>query len=425
MNAQEQPTCRIDDFGLLPVVQPGSVAELGEAVRRAAAEGQAIYPVGGRTMLQLGLPPTRPGVAVDLRTLAQVIDYPVRDMTITVQAGITLARLAEILAAENQQLPIDVPRAERATLGGALATNCSGLRRLGYGTLRDYVIGISIVNDQGQEVKAGGRVVKNVAGYDFCKLHVGALGTLGIISQVTLKLKPRTEEQALLALRCESDAIVPLLDQIHASRSRPVCVELLNSTAVRALSAQAPAAPGARLPEAPWVVVVGFEDNRDSIAWQVQQLIRELPPGPTRGLDVWTGTTADWLWRTLVEFPTRPEAVLTFKANLLPRAAAEFCLRVDALPETVLLQGHVGSGILLGHVEGGLTLEGARAMLSTMQSAAAAAQGNIVLHRCPAAWKTTLPVWGQPRGDAWLMRRIKESLDPRRLFNPGRFVDGL
>ena len=119
---------------------------------------------------------------MDCRSLNRVIDYPARDMTITVQAGITIAELQTLLAAENQRLPVDVPHADRATLGGALAVNVSGPRRYGFGTLRDYVIGISTVNDEGQEVKAGGRVVKNVAGYDLCKLHIGALGTLGIIT---------------------------------------------------------------------------------------------------------------------------------------------------------------------------------------------------------------------------------------------------
>ena len=225
----EPLTCLIDDFGPLPVVPPSSVAEMGDFVRRAAAEGQAIYPVGGRTMLDYGLPPTRPGLVVDLRRLDRVIDYPARDMTITVQAGITVARLQEVLAGENQRLPVDVPCAEQATLGGALATNVSGPRRYGFGTLRDYVIGISVVNDEGQEVKAGGRVVKNVAGYDLCKLYIGALGTLGIISQVTLKLRPRPEEQALLTLGCSADDLEPLLDLLHHSRTRPVCLDVLNA----------------------------------------------------------------------------------------------------------------------------------------------------------------------------------------------------
>jgi glycolate dehydrogenase FAD-binding subunit len=204
--------CPIDGSAPMPLLRPGSALEMAEIVRRAAAAGQALYPVGGRTMLGLGMPPERTGWAVDTRALSAVIDYPARDMTITVEAGIPLARLQATLAAENQRLPIDVPQPESATLGGALATNASGPGRLGYGTLRDYVIGIRWINDEGQEVKAGGRVVKNVAGYDLCKLHVGALGTLGIITQVTLKLRPLPECRAIFTFGCTPERLGPLLD---------------------------------------------------------------------------------------------------------------------------------------------------------------------------------------------------------------------
>src|SRR6266852_7439154 len=223
----EPETYTIDDFGPLSAAQPRSAAELCDLVRRAAAEGSAIYPLGGRTMLNFGLPPSKPGIAVDLSHLHQVLDFPARDMTITVQAGITIRRLQEITAAENLRLPIDVPLADRATLGGAIATNTSGPRRYGFGTLRDYVIGISVINDEGQETKAGGRVVKNVAGYDLCKLHVGALGTLGVISQVTLKLKPLPEHQTLIGVRCEEN-LATLLNRLHETRTRPVALTVVS-----------------------------------------------------------------------------------------------------------------------------------------------------------------------------------------------------
>jgi glycolate oxidase FAD binding subunit len=417
----EEAFCRIDDFGPLPVCQPQSLAELGERVRRAAAEGQAVYPLGGRTMLDYGLPPTRPGVAIDLRGLDQVIDFPARDMTVTVQAGITLARLQERLRTENLRLPVDIPMAERATLGGSLATNTSGPRRYGLGTLRDYVIGISVVNDQGQEIKAGGRVVKNVAGYDLCKLYVGSLGTLGIITQVTLKLRPLPEEQAFLILGCDTGALEPLLERVHGSRTRPVCVDLLNQAAVPALGPQV----RPRLPTAAWVLVVGFEDNRTAVDWQVRQLREELGTEYGRDLAVLRGAEAAPLWQALTEFPARSESALTFKANLLPRAAAAFCQQAAALPHGLVLQAHAGSGIVIGHAARDLTLDQAGAMLTLLRETAAAAQGNLVLLRCPTAWKATLPVWGAPRDDAWLMRTVKEKLDPRRLFNPGRFVAGI
>jgi glycolate oxidase FAD binding subunit len=414
----QQTFSLIDGFGPLPVQRPGSAAELQDLVRQAVP-GQAVYPLGGRTQVDLGMPPSKPGQALDLRGLARVIDYPARDMTITVQAGITLAALQEVLAGEGQRLPIDVPRAAEATLGGALATNASGPRRLGFGTLRDYVIGISVVNDRGEEVKAGGRVVKNVAGYDLCKLHVGALGTLGVITQVTLKLRPLPEEHALLILSCPADGLAALLDLLHRSRTRPVCVDALNSAAARRLNEEA----AAELPESDWVVLVGYEGGREAVTWQVQQLVREVAAG--HPLEARVGTTAAPLWQALVEFAGRPPGPLTFKANLLPSAAADFCRHADAPPDGFLIQAHAGSGIVVGHAPTGLTEERAAVVAKELRERAAAGRGHVILTRCPTAWKGTLSVWGPPPADAWLMRAVKQQLDPQNLFNPGRFVDGI
>jgi glycolate oxidase FAD binding subunit len=127
----------------------------------------------------------------------------------------------------------------------------------------------------------------------------------------------------------------------------------------------------------------------------------------------------------MVEFTAWPTSQLTFKANLLPAAVASFCARAEALAEGILLQAHAGSGVVRGHLSGDLTLGGVQAMLEGLHQCAGEAQGNLVLVRCPPDWKRTLPVWGRPRTDTALMRRVKEKLDPKRLFNPGRFVDGI
>jgi glycolate oxidase FAD binding subunit len=416
--------CHIDEFGPLPVVRPTSVAELGDAVRRAAADGLAVYPTGGRTMLGQGLPPARQGVAIDVRGLAQVVDYPARDMTITVQAGIRVAWLQGLLATENQRLPIDVPLAGSATLGGALATNASGPRRLGFGTLRDYVIGISVVNDEGQETKAGGRVVKNVAGYDLCKLHVGALGTLGVITQVTLKLRPRPEAARLLVLNCLPRHVPALLEVVRQSRTRPVCVELLNHAAADGINLHQGVLPRST-PAGQWALAVGYEDNAPALRWQVEQLRRELPADLAKMLFEWEGPQAEAIWKALADFPLAPDAPLTFKANLRPGATADFFKLAAELPEELLLAAHASSGIVVGHAAGAPALERAREVVTTLQAAAVASGGNLVLLRCPPAWKKELPVWGAPRGDAALMRAVKEKFDPKGLFNPGRFLDGL
>jgi glycolate oxidase FAD binding subunit len=361
-------------------------------------------------MLGLGLPPSRAGIGVDLTALHQVLDYPARDMTITVQAGITLARLEEVLRSERQRLPVDVPAAGRATLGGALATNASGPRRYGFGTFRDYVIGISTINDQGQQTKAGGRVVKNVAGYDLCKLHIGALGTLGIISQVTLKLRPMPEESALVVCRCNGADLDSVLSSLHESRTRPVSVDVLNPSAAEGLSGSGGS----------WLMIAGFEESKETVHWQVEQLFKELS-AKVQGIDSLVRAAAEPLWRFLCEFQLDSSAVLTFKANMLPHAVAGFCNKVGQLSETIRLQAHAGNGIVIGHITGDLTLERAAAMLKELRHEAVDAHGNLIILHCPPAWKATLPVWGEPRGDAALMKAVREKLDPSQLFNPGRF----
>jgi glycolate oxidase FAD binding subunit len=364
-------------------------------------------------MLHLGLPPKKPGVAVDLRGLNHVIDYPARDMTITVQAGITIAKLQAILAGENQQLPVDVPMPEQATLGGAIAVNASGPRRYGYGTLRDYVIGISFINSEGQEVKAGGRVVKNVAGYDLMKLHIGALGTLGIVTQVSLKLRPLPEDQGIVWCECEDQELHLVLEKLHRSRTRPVLIELLN-----------PATARARLDRntRKWIMFVGIDGNRESVAWQMEQLKTGLPRSSCESREFF-GPACQEGRNSLCDWLLRPEARFSFTSNVSPSGTAKFCLAATALADSLQLQAHAGNGIVLGHVDA-LTLEQARTMLTTLHDAAGP-DGNVVVTHCPPEWKRELPIWGKPRGDAWLMRRVKEALDPRGVFNPGRFVDGI
>jgi glycolate oxidase FAD binding subunit len=390
----------IDDFRPLSMLRPNSAAEVAEIVGRAAAEGYALYPVGGGTMLHLGNPPTKPGHAIDTRALDKVIDYPARDMTITVQAGITIAKLQEVLAKENQRLPVDVPHPETATLGGAIAVNASGPRRYGYGNLRDYVIGISFTDDQGHEVKAGGRVVKNVAGYDLCKLQIGALGTLGIVTQVTLKVLPTPEDSRIVVTACPADELAGLVERVHASAARPACVELLVRSG------------GER------TLLVGFEGNREAVAWQVGQLCRDLarPLAP----QVLDAEAAPAEWSRMTRSLDDPNAQFSFRASVLPSGLAEF---LNPLPgdERSYWQAHAGNGIVIGHL-GSRTEEEVARVLADLRRRAAATQGGVIVTRCPPKRKRELKVWGEPRGDWALMRRVKRELDPRDLFNPGRFV---
>ncbi len=408
-------TCVIDGFGPVPLVRPETVAELGDLIRRASA----LYPLGGQTHSTLGNPPTNAGLAIDMRGLAQIVDFPARDMTVTAQAGITMKDLREIIVRENLHLPIDVAQGDRATLGGVIAANVSGPRRYGYGTMRDYVIGITALNDEGREFKAGGRVVKNVAGYDLCKLLVGSLGTLGIITQVTLKLRPRAEQHALVGLACAAESLDTLLTCVHTSRTRPVCVDLLNRAAAEIVFPHA----NLEIPEEPWLVLVGYEGNEAAVSWQVVQLVKEV--ATQCRIEARIDFPALPLGNALVELAALDQHACTFKANLLPSATAAFCLEADREAQRPALHAHAGNGIVFAHWGANLTKEQAASILTRWRTRAAQGQGSVIVPGCPSGWKAALNVWGPPRNDAWLMREVKAKFDPKGIFNPRRFVDGI
>jgi glycolate oxidase FAD binding subunit len=348
----------------------------------------------------LGYPALKSGVVLEMRGWRQVVDYPARDLTVTVQTGMNVAELQSTLKREGQWLPVDVPHPERTTLGGALAVNLSGPRRLGYGTLRDYVIGIRFLSDDGVEIQAGGRVVKNVAGYDLMKLHIGALGTLGVITQVTLKVRPQPETAAALVCGSSAAELGPLLEALHGSQTRPVAVEVLNAAAWEALEL-----PPER-PQAPWLVVVGFEEKAATVRWQMatlrQELSRQQLPEPA----------AEWLqprglWQRLTDGPDVSLRPVVEKVRVRPSQMAERLLELDG--PGVLLQAHALSGIVW------------------RQSVEPRGGSEAILWRAPATYKQQRPIWGHAvPGPTWeFMRQLKRTLDPDNVFNPGRLFGDL
>ena len=167
-------------------------------------------------------------------------------------------------------------------------------------------------------------------------------------------------------------------------------------------------------------MLVGYEGNADAVSWQVQQLVKEV--GTQCQFEARVDFTAQSLWDALVEFAAAPD--MAFKANLLPGALASFCRSVDCEPNRPALRAHAGNGIVYG-VWADLTKELASAMLTVWRGLAQKAGGSVIVPRCPSDWKAALNVWGPAPGDAWLMREVKAKFDPKRIFNPGRFVDGI
>ena len=254
------------------IVLPGSADEVARVVRAAAAAGVPVVPWGGGTQMSRGTPPRDGALVVGLRRLGRVLEHEPGDLTATAEAGITLDALQAALGTGGQWLPLDPPAPGSATLGGVLAANAAGPRRQGYGTARDLVIGMRVVAADGQLIRAGGKVVKNVAGYDLVKLYIGSLGTLGIIVDATLKLRPRPEaEGACWATFASLDAAAGAAVILAGSELGPVALTLLDA---RAADACAPVVglPAAAAP----AVLVAFDGLARAVAWEGEEAARRL-----------------------------------------------------------------------------------------------------------------------------------------------------
>ena len=396
---------------------PASTAELARFLAANAAESRLpVVPAGGRTSLRIGEPVPAAARLVSMSSMQKVIDYPARDMTITVEAGIRFADLQKVLAAEGQRLPIDVPDANRATLGGAIAANASGPRRFGQGTFRDFVIGISAVDGIGRPFSAGGRVVKNVAGYDLCKLLVGSLGTLAAITQVTLKLRPVAEAHRILWLTAASpEQLEAWQVRLGLSQTRPTAVEIVNRKAIASLAAES----RVDLPVDEFALAVAFEGSVRECDWQITTLEQELAPASTKGIAKLSEPQAASLLQALAEFQAAGDDPVTFAASVPSSRVAGF---VDAASKRgVALQSHAANGIVIGHLpDRCVTAAAAGELIAPLRQLAESAGGSLVVWNCDDAWKPALNVFGTPRPARRWMQEVKKSLDPHNVLSPGR-----
>ena len=403
--------------------RPASEAELARFVRsfEAGKSGESLMPVGGRTALHYGFERDYSSVLfLDLTQLDSVVEYPADDLTITVGAGMRVERLKELLREHGQRVPVDIAQAERATVGGAVATNTCGPRRFGYGSLREWVLGLSAVDGTGRLFKAGGRVVKNAAGYDLCRLLVGSLGTLAVLTRVTLRLTPIPEWNAVVWCVCDHgfeqvEAVVAGL--MSETRTRPVTLDVLNAKAAAHLAREMQV----DLPVERPVVIVGYEGLEKECQWQVERLQEELKREKVQRLEVLNGE-AERLWAAMAEYSTFSDDPLSFQACVRPSAVVE--LMEAATRAGVAVCAHAGNGVLVGHLpEEIIRVEEAERLLEPLWQRTLAGGGELVILQCEPQWKQSLPVWGKPKQTWPLMRQLKQRFDPHNLLNPGLFVD--
>lgn len=392
------------------VAAPADGAALAAAVARVAATGHALVPLGHGAHRALGHAPERYDVALGCARLDRVLDYAPADMTVTVEAGVTLAALQELLAREGQWLPLEVPLPSETTIGGLVAADLGGPLRASQGRVRDFLIGVGFVTADGRAARAGGQVVKNVAGYDLMKLLTGSLGTLAVVRQATFKVRPRPALVRSLALAPGDVAsALALAEDLATSGVAP-----LAATVVLECDGSAP----------PLVLVRLGGVEADVAAAR----LRLLDLAARSGAEVVLGEAAD-----------EPAALALAVAvrDFVRAAPGEVVVRLPTLPRQAgavtaavlrAVAGHAGRCLLdprSGDVALAVETAEPAATIAALAVLAAGHGARLVVERWPVALAATIEVWRPLPAALPLMRRVKTALDPQGVLAPGRFVGRL
>ncbi|MDX1963951.1 MAG: FAD-binding oxidoreductase [Pirellulales bacterium] len=422
------------------VYSPDTVDAVAQAIRAADADNLAVYPLGGETALADALVPRVAGVGISTKKLAAVVDYPARDLTITVGAGITISELLDVLATEGQTLPVDISLPHLATLGGAIATNTAGPRRVLYGTLRDYVIGIEAVDGAGRIYHGGGRVVKNVAGYDFCRLLVGSVGLLGIITQVTLKVQPLPQASGACLWKLPPGVdLAAIFNLLHASPTRPAVLDVVGGNAwsgfLQSLGHAGHSVATTSAGEEPWLIC-GFEGTIPEVNWQLttitQQLYELLGAPHTPEKESWVrclhalrdfagGISPGMAPGNLpTDLPMLTQPILKFCVR--PSQAAELVRWIQGVDPAAHWQLHAANGILYVRFSALPSGGWSKWLLQQGHPHLGQLGGRLRVWRwSPGMELTQASAWG-PRGDGQLIEgRMRAQFDPRGRLNSGRF----
>jgi glycolate oxidase FAD binding subunit len=392
------------------LVYPRSPAELAEVVSFAHRHHWRILPTGSGSKLDWGGLAKGAELLISTQRLNRLIDHAAGDMTVTVEAGMPLANLQTSLAAANQCVALDPSFSDRATIGGIVASRDAGSLRHRYGGVRDMCLGISFVRHDGQAVKAGGRVVKNVAGYDLMKLLTGSFGSLGIISQVTLRLYPLPIASQTVVLAGASQAIATLLSSLLASTLTPTAVDLVSPNLLAGLSGDLG-------------LVVRFQGLAKSVNQQGDRLLKLASNLQHQTLE---GAAENQYWQALHQQMEVSTGSLCQIGCLSSQAVAILMTIADSCQA----QGVAWSAVVqAGGAIGKLHLQAEADQLAVVVQAARShcqqASGFLTLLQAPQSLKTSLDVWGYTGNALAAMRKIKQQFDPDHLFSPHRFVGGL
>jgi len=390
------------------VVEPGTIEETSEVMKLVSREGLAVSPRGGGTKMGLGNPPGQVDLILSTARMDQLLEHVPGDQIVRTQAGLKLQDLQEKLAESDQMLGMDPPE-EGATIGGIVAANASGPRRLRYGTVRDLIIGIKVVLADGTVAKAGGKVVKNVAGYDLSKLFTGSLGTLGIIAEANFRLHPVRESARTVFLEVEDPTQIPSVAQAltHSSFSQFV----LDALEMRWENDRGVIA----------ALFEGIEPAVEAQSSAATEALRSHGETSVLGRD-----EGDEFWKS---FARRPWATgdVALKIGAPPSDLAAVLDSVVGAAERagveVRISGHAGTGVTFAGLSG--EDDGLVEVVEEVREIRLRRGGSVVVQAAPLAVKERLEVWGSGGDYLGLTRRVKEKFDPGYNMNPGRFLGGI
>jgi glycolate oxidase FAD binding subunit len=417
--------------GLVPkaVVCPGSAEEISKVLIYANANKLTVVPRGNGTKMAAGGIPRNVDLVLSLLRLNRIIDYDEANLSLSVQAGITLAAVQKKLAkgGKGNFLPLDPPFTEKATIGGITATNSSGPKRYLYGTARDLLLGIKAVSPDGNIVTFGGKTMKNVSGYDMTKLMIGSWGGLGIITEITTKLLPLPEASATLLVSFgDLAAAGKYIRKIVHSTLLPSAVELINGKAAERLGEKSK-----------YLLAFSLEGVVEAVARQITEISESAKQDGAAEVKVLKGTKEKTFWIRVRDFGCALEkefaSPVILKSNFVISKHVELMAKYEKITQAAGVGSaficHAGNGILYTYI---LEKTGASAKVSglievigKLTTEAVKDEGNLIVESCPRELKEKISVWGQPRHDQILMRRLKEKMDPEGVLNPGRFVGGI
>lgn len=414
----EGKSFRIADEPRRAVVFPHNIAELSEMLRFAASEKMCVIPAGAGTWLETGNKPVRAHLVISTARMKRIIEFEPADLTATVEAGCPLTGFNTHAREHRQQIPLDPFGDSAATIGAIIATASHGPLRCAYGTPRDWVVGMRVAHIDGGITKAGGRVVKNVAGYDLCKLYTGSYGTLGIIGELSFKLRALPDnERTMFFFSQDAAKLCALAANIAASDARPAALELFS-----------PGAERARLEygEGRFTLALRFLDEPETIAARSAEAKRI---GAEFRHTVLSEEDASSFWRDYHEEESAADRDIAFRISVLPSDTARMVAEICTTIPQASLRIHAANGIIRVFAQAWTLDEFKRrerpVRLAELRQHAQSQGGQMTIQRLPEELRYKLDAWGEVGPTAELMLALKRKFDPRSLLNPGRFVAGI